>query len=100
MLKEIVIILGAVVCTFYVFMSFIPIGYLNVEDLNYRNLTIGVIALCIFAGLMIYSGFHIKNLYHNKPKHALVFLIILLVTILFEIYLLWGNWFDWFGLRV
>ncbi len=96
MLKEIAIIVVAVVCTFWIFISFIPLGYLNAETFTYGDLAIGLIALSVFGGLMIFNGFHIKNLYHNKPKYAL-FLIILLATILFEIYLLWNHWFEWFG---
>ena len=99
MLKEIAIILVAIICIFFILMGFIPLKYLNAEIFTHSDFAIGIIGFSVFEGLMIFSGFHIKNLYRKKPKHALVFSIIMLTTILFEIYLLWNHWFEWFGFR-
>ena len=95
MLKEIVILMGSVICVFYITLGFMapPIGWVNglayPGAIGYVNgyafpvaLTLGTIALSIFAGLMIYSGFHIKYLYSIKRKYAIVFLAILLTTTL------------------
>jgi len=104
MLKEIAIIIGSVVCVFYIFMGFMApsygwimgpklafpgtIGYVNGYAYPVA-LTIGVIALGIFVGLIIYSGFYIKNLYSKSPKAAKVFLAIKLAGILIIFVSLW-----------
>ena len=104
MLKEIAIIIGSVVCVFYIFMGFMApsygwimgpglafpgaIGYVNGYAYPVA-LTIGVITLGIFVSLMIYSGFHIKNLYSKSPKAAKVFLVIKLAGILITFVSLW-----------
>jgi hypothetical protein len=95
MLREFAIILVSVACVFYITLGFLapPIGWVNglayPGAIGYLNgyafpvaLTNGVIALGIFAGLMIYSGFRVKDLYIIKPKYALFFLAILLATTL------------------
>jgi hypothetical protein len=105
MLKEIAIIISSVVCVFYIFMGFMApsygwimgpklafpgaIGYVNGYPYPVA-LTIGVIALAIFASLMIYSGIHIKNLYSKSPKKAKVFLVIKLIGILITFVSLWA----------
>ena len=105
MLKEIAIIFSSVVCVFYIFMGFMApsygwimgpglafpgaIGYVNGYGYPVA-LTIGVIALAVFAGLMIYGGIHFKNLYFKSPKEAKVFLVIKLVGILITFVSLWA----------
>jgi hypothetical protein len=95
MLKEISIIFVSVVCIFYITLGFMAPSYGWVNGLAYPGaigyvngyafpvaLTLGTIALSIFAGSMIYIGFHIKKLYDIRPKYAIVLLVILLTTTL------------------
>lgn len=105
MLKEIVILGLSVICVFYITLGFmaLPIGWANglayPGAIGYVNgyafpvaLTLGTIALSIFAGLMIYSGCHINYLYSIRPKYALFFLAILLATTLSFTTFFWWIW--------
>ena len=95
MFRELGIIFVAIVCIFYITLGFMApsygwanglaypgaIGYVNGYSFPVAQ-TLGSIALSIFSGLIIYSGFYIKQLCSNRPKYALVFLAILLATTL------------------
>jgi hypothetical protein len=111
MLREIAIIFGSVVCVFYASLAFLapPIGWVNglafPGAVGYINgvafpvaLTLGVIALGVFAGLILYTGLHIKDLYSVKPKHAIAFLAILLAATLSTNAFFWWIWSQPFGI--
>ena len=94
--------LVAVACIFFIFMGFFApsYGWLNgiatPGAIGYVNgcaypaaLTYGVISLVIFACLMIYSGFYVKDLSCKSPRRAILFSVIMLTLSLITFVFLW-----------
>jgi uncharacterized membrane protein len=79
MFREIGILIGAFVCILF----FVPIMHQS------NGNPIGVLALVLFILLMFYSGFHIKKLYSKTPIGALVFSMILLLTVYISFIYFW-----------
>ena len=94
--------LVAVACIFFIFMGFFApsYGWLNgiatPGAIGYVNgcaypaaLTYGVISLVIFACLMIYCGFYVKDLSCKSPRRAILFSVIMLTLSLITFVSLW-----------
>ena len=81
MLKEIAILLGLLVCMFF----FVP-----VMTSSYPIQGIGMLSLFGFIGFLLYGGFHSKWLLDNHGRDdALLFLLILLLTIIVGSLVIW-----------
>lgn len=81
MKKEIVILL-AVFGSLFLFVPFLLIPF-NVAPLLF------VMGPFPFMCLIVFSAFHIKNLFSKSPKKAIIFLALLLTVILIASILIW-----------
>ena len=82
MLKEIVILIGLLVCLYF----FIP----PFMDPPILSTTIPSISLLAFIGFLLYGAFHFKWLLVNHGrKYAVLFLVILLVTVFVGSFTIW-----------
>jgi hypothetical protein len=82
MLKELVILIGLLVCMFF----FVP-ALSRFPIVNYEIATLPLFA---FIGFLLYGAFHFKWLLDNHGrKYAVLFLLILLVTIIVGFLTLW-----------
>jgi len=82
MLKEIAILVGLVVCMFF-FVPFLT----HPPIIMYE---IGIIPLLVFIGFLLYAASHFKWILNNgSRKYALLFLVLLLVTIIVGLPTIW-----------
>jgi hypothetical protein len=82
MLKEIAVLFGILVCMFF-FVPFLT----HPPIISYG---IGTIPLLVFIGFLLYGIFHFKWLLDNHGRNsAVLFLVILLVTIIVGFLSIW-----------